>query len=235
MFNKWAEVSLDRLPTEVRIEGNESEYLIRWKANIERYCPFTVFNFLISKWVWKGGQLNYTVVFKLYHDCLEKLKRQPQSYTTKRELILTVSKYDIEALLSDPLQLRKILKEYDNVFGNVLYSPRSLGSEGLKRYEGFTFTVLTLPGKKKRDFPNVQYIGVGYRDKGHCRIVEHDASPSWQEVAADRRERTSSTNEAVRIKGQLQLIHQESWTKMREKSAKRRRNFRRKSESPLFS
>lgn len=71
----------------------------------------------------------------------------------------------------------------------ILRKSKSLMSP--RAFLGFekTFSVRKLIKRKNRRLnsrpPPLAYIGVGYRDKGAAKVVHHDGSPSWSDVAME--------------------------------------------------
>lgn len=63
---------------------------------------------------------------------------------------------------------------------------RNLSTELLKMRELIFLVEIRPEGTKLKYLPPKAYIGKGYRDKGARRKPEHDASPSWQEVAVSK-------------------------------------------------
>lgn len=198
---------------------DNSELKIRYVGTVKRFCPFTVFNSQMSAWVneIQEFELNLSTLWKVYTDALNLLQMYPDRYQSKRQLLLVVAKIGLGNIERDPKVFRKYLKEYNGSVERILWSPRVLQSEGKKKWLEFTFQIHYLPGLKKHQFPEVAYIGVGYRDKGNCRSSEHDGSPDWREVAMDYKFQTDNLQVRHMIPKDrtLRLIQADDFSRLR--------------------
>lgn len=226
-----ADVTLDDLPTKERLGDKENcEYKIRIKFS-RNVSPFDALNYKVSKWVCKQSNLNYNELSYLLINCMEYIKVNPEVIHKKGKLAFILSKYDTLDFLRCPQQVRERLLAHNRI-ENILYSPRSLGSEKWKELKGFHIYVDIYPGLSKNDFPHQTFIGVGYRDKGNSRNQAIDASPEWQEVCG-KIEPCESKNPLERRNFHLQLLQNESWQQLRMKQIARSRKQRRQSFSLL--
>lgn len=234
MSKFWAEVPLGTLQTENRLPKDyNGEYLVRIVSNM-KYNPVKAFNCHLSAWVAGKRKLEYCQISLLYLEALERVRRQPEILEKSGRLLYHVSKYGLDCLLTQPQWFRGQLIALNNIFGSLLLSPRSLGSETYERLMELKFVQRISPGKAKSSFPEVAYIGVGYRDKGHCRKKELDAQPSWQEVAmATNVKFPSEKSKLQQSDRHTNLILSENWKDLRISQSRRRRKLRRQ-ETSLF-
>jgi len=98
-------------------------------------------------------------------------------------------------------ELTKILKRVTFHKENLPVSVRNLSGIFKSRLSDFLIPARNIPGVKihvkgsyhilptsssgtpVKELPSKRFIGVGYKDKGNCRVPSWDGSPSWQEVA----------------------------------------------------
>lgn len=230
MSKIWAEVSHGNFQTvDKRDPKDKSEPRFRLIATVKGYCPFTVFNSQLSAWVnIKGYNLHLPTLWKVYQECLELLRKNPDNYQSKRKLFLAVSKIGLDKIERNPNVFLIYLKEYNKVVDRILWSPRVLMAEGKKKWLDFTFHFVILPGLRKHHFPEVAFIGVGYRDKGHCRKNEHDGSPDWREIALDEKFQADHLQVRPIPKNRtLRLIQSDDLARIRWKAERRFSKFKR--------
>lgn len=234
MSNFWAEVPLGTLQTENRLPKDyNGEYLVRIVSNM-KYNPVKAFNCHLSAWVAGKRGLEYCQISILYHEALERARRQPEILKKSGRLLYYISMYGLDCLLIQPQWFREQIIALNKYFGPLLLSPRSLGSEAYERLMELNFVQRISPGKAKSSFPEVAYIGVGYRDKGHCRKKELDAQPCWQELAMSTNVEFPPEKPKLRQRDKhLDLILSENWRDLRISQLRRRRKLRRQ-ETSLF-
>lgn len=165
--------------------------------------PLVLFNWLISEFVVNNRRIDQESYSKVFTDCLEYVRTHPRRNSSKRELFLYLSKFPWYVIFTDSHMIRKELRCYDQKISRVIYSKRALGSAKFEEWrKNFRLELIRIPGLTKQQFPEPRYIGVGYRDKGSSRDKSHDASPTWQEVAAN------GLPEAMKSKNVSQDRHQ---------------------------
>lgn len=235
MSKFWAEVPLGKLQTENRLPKDYSgEYFVRIKPNL-RYKPVQAFNVHLSAWVNGRKSLEYCQISLLYFEALEVARRQPEILLKSGRLLYYVSQYGLDVLLSKPKWFREQLIALNNSFGSILLSPRSIGSEAHKRLLDLHFKQVISPGREKSSFPEVAYIGVGYRDKGHCRKKELDATPSWQELAmATNVKLQPEETKLLQRNRTANMISSENWKELRRRQIRKVRKLSRQESSLLY-
>jgi len=191
----WAEVSLDSLPTINRCgEKDQGERLIRFKTKL-KICPFHALNLILSLWVVKKRTLNWYELNYFINTCREKIAEKRFDHNSKRtKLFLSIIKYDLHDFLRSPQSVRKRLIQL-NKQETILYSPRSLNSDYWDEKRNFCLYIEIKMGPRKKSFPEPVFIGVGYRDKGHCRKIGIDDSPGWKEIAMDEHFQNNQSKE----------------------------------------
>lgn len=227
MSKIWADVTPGKLQTENRLPlGYNGEYRIRIVANLKNYCPVMTFTAMISAWVEGRQVLEYEQISIIYFEALEKVRKNPEMLKRKARLLLLVTKVGLDSLKYSRW-FRKYLVDSNKYFKNYLLSPRALGSEQYQKLLTLKFKQVIIPGKDKSSFPEKAYIGVGYRDKGHSRKKELDASPSWQEIAMDRGIKDpKELNSKPERCSTTRLIAQLDWSELRTRQLRRSRKLR---------
>lgn len=234
MSKFWAEVPLGSYQTVNKLpEGYSGEYRIRIVSNM-KYEPMKALNVLLSAWVAGMVKIDYVTVFKLFEESEWLLSKDPVRAEPKNMGYLTyiISQYGIENLRTNPQWFRKILIARSKI-SPCLYSPRSLNGEALKRYQSIKFRVEIIPGLEKTSFPEVAYIGVGYRDKGYCRKKELDGRQSWQEICNANVEFPQHYQQDPRDRT-LALITDQNWSEIVRRQRKRSRKMRKQEFSLLY-
>lgn len=233
MHQFWADVTCDNFQTKELIEdGYVGERIIRISAN-KRYETFDLFNYLISNWVNCKKSVDYNVLSFLYHEGLEKLRKDRNLLRKRAKLIYSISKIGLDQILSKPKFFVRYLKAQDKIT-RILISPRVLKSEKFEKYQDFQLFIVVKPGKTKSSFPDEKFIGVGYRDKGHSRIKEQDGRPSWQEIASDWEFQSNQKSVELRKDRHYDLIASDSHRELRARSERRSRKLRQQEFSLLF-
>jgi len=86
------------------------------------------------------------------------------------------------------LRLRAMIRQDKRLSDDFVYPERNISSIGVKVEHLFDVkSSLTPLGKKKSTLKQKQILGKGYTDKGTSRKPHLDGSPSWQEIASDKR------------------------------------------------
>lgn len=135
--------------------------------------------YLMSKVLLWGEQLSEREEHTLSEICLNwhflKDKMFHKTYQKLKEVL------DLFVDARSREKVRKVMSVWDVEFRDVLlHHPREFFSE--KRLLSELFVVVKKVWSRVR--PKA-YIGVGYTDKGNCRIAAEDSSPDWKDVAAD--------------------------------------------------
>lgn len=234
MPKNWAEVSLDTLQTDIRVgEDYTGDIKIQLEGS-SNFCKFTLLGFLISSFLNGSRDLPYLATYHVYLQCLEHIKYQPQTRKGKGKLAYHISQIGLESILMCEKTFVNYLRTVDRHLERILFSPRSLNSKHLKKYENISFRIVFREVNKTRGISPVRHIGVGYRDKGHCTKIEHNGTPSWQEVANARLEEPIKKIVRPERDEHLKLIISDSWLDLRKKSVRRFKKKRRQEFSPLY-
>jgi hypothetical protein len=207
-----AVVTFDDFPSyDCTPEGYNGESKVKIIPSFKKYCPFDCLRYIVSNYMMSKENLNYTLYCHILMECAEKIGVSTEKYSKKGKLARLLLSYPIEYVKSS-VRYKKLLTDY-NKFSNILLNPRSIGSNKWKHYKGFNFKVKLVPGLRKSEFPEVQYIAVGYRDKGNCRKQFIDGSPSWQEVSMDVNFQENQKKESVRVNSLVDLYLKDGKTK----------------------
>lgn len=231
-----ADVSPGKLQTESRIPvGYSGESLARIVPNM-KYSACQAFVVQISSWVARKKILEYEKIYYLYTQALESLRVSPSQMNTYGKLVYHVSKIGLEEVLKDSEAFREYLLNIHFKIEEILLSPRSLGSQEHRRLIDLDFKIVIKPGKEKHHFPEVSYIGVGYRDKGHSRNKSFDGRPCWQELcsATNLKISTQENKKPQKRYQHLNQICQLSWKDLKDRQYRRTMKMRQQSRSLLY-
>jgi len=184
-----ANVPIGSLTVEVR----ENKYLNTARVSYARGIRrITLQRFLVSLVVFREKEVTFQDVLVLYDNliwCQEKSEKDP-GFQRKFGKDLIVLTNLLKSTRFHPQTFRRTLVGLSIKFRGELetfYFPeRNL--QGVSKHVKGHYLVLPHreSGVLKKQLPEPRRIGVGYRDKGHCRDPAWDASPSWQEVANAR-------------------------------------------------
>lgn len=230
----WADVTLGKLQTESRLDvGYQGDTLIRIRSNMKYNC-FTAFNVLISNFLVLKKPVELEVLRILYLECLEFLHKMPTARNGKGKLTYYISKIGLEAIMEDKDHFCKYVLAINQHVQQVLYTPRSLKSSHLTKYQQLQFKVVISEVNKTRGIQPKAYIGVGYRDKGHSRNVAQNGELSWQEMAQVEIAIVPTDKDLILIRDHhLRLITNHSWVEMKARSDRRLRKMKRQAHSLL--
>lgn len=231
-----ADVTSGKLQTENLLpQGYTGERIIRIVPT-RKVHPVKHFTAVLSNWV-SGGQVLDLAQFEvMYFRALEFLAANPDCKKKTGRLIYQFSKISLDWLKRDPNGVRNYLLQLNKVFDSkLLLTPRTLRSEGWKPLLSVSYVIRIKPGLSNHQFPEVAYIGVGYRDKGHSRIKWIDGSPGWQEVAMSARESIPIQVKVVQMRDKhIDLVTQDSWKQLNLDQLRRSRKMRQQEFSLLF-
>lgn len=138
-----------------------------------------IVRFLLSKTLLWEEELSDREQYTLAEILLTWENLKDKQFREKHERLKELIEVYLDADLREDLGV--VLKQWTLALGReLLQHPRMYFSE--KKLLSGLFVVI------KRVWSRIRpkaYIGVGYTDKGNCRIASKDASPAWQEVAMD--------------------------------------------------
>lgn len=171
----------------------EVSKVISWKLkNKSPSYLFKVWKFLLSK-VWYEKEISEVELNTIY-------LIKDRIFEEKSPYFQSKYRFEMESLF---LFFKGIFGKYqqtDYKFDGVspyinpvrvIYSPHAYFGR-LK-----TFSIKDVMKRVNRNFNKIPrpsaFIGVGYKDKGTCRVASSDGSPSWQEVAMAFQENPKQT------------------------------------------
>lgn len=98
-----------------------------------------------------------------------------------------------------------ILRAMKNLImeGNAYFGMK--GNRDIRR----SYVLQFMDAKQPVRFPSESFIGVGYKDKGTCRVVSYDGSQSWQEIASSEN-LYSGTDSVTSSKGEKDYSYRNS-------------------------
>lgn len=160
-------------------------YKVKIKKGVKR---FTVFRFLLAKMLYDEGGIHldeYIVLFELYYDFLFETDPSFQAKYGKWFKETELFFHYIARLAVFPYKIPEAAREkICKHLGSVLPTPSAyFGLRGNRNIRNSFILILNSPLNLRQNHTE-RYIGVGYKDKGNCRDVAIDASPSWKEVAS---------------------------------------------------
>lgn len=172
------------------IVGSETGITITYAKKLRR---INLLRLLVTKIVFLREQVTFEEIVVFYDNllwCLEFCQRQPHfaaKFGRSLEELARISrlvKWHPDLISENLGRLAQELRPLEN-----FYIPLR-NFQGNWRYAKGLFHVTSKHremGRLTKTLPPKPYIGVGYKDKGTRRDTAQDGSPSWQEVAMDRR------------------------------------------------
>jgi hypothetical protein len=150
----------------------------------------TLFRFLLADLLYskeEGFSIEkYLVLFELYFGLLDNPDPLFREKWQKHLMELKPLMDKLSRIVTFPVRIpSKALEQILDFLKDNLLLPNKSAFFGLKGNRDLLLSfgvVFDAPWKHPSPRPK-PFIGVGYKDKGHCRTPAEDGSPSWQEVA----------------------------------------------------
>lgn len=172
------------------LDPSQSGITITYSRKLRR---INLLRILVTKIVFRKDEVTFEEIVVFYDNllwALEFCQKQPHfaaKFGSSLEELAKVSRTVRWRPDSIPGNLEKLSHELRNLDDFYIPNRNFLGNW---KYVKGLFHVApkhTEMGRLTKTIPPKPYIGVGYKDKGTRRDTAQDGSPSWQEVAMDRR------------------------------------------------
>jgi hypothetical protein len=183
--------------------------------------PITTYRFLLAKIVYDESGLSIDDLLALLeiHNRLEVQATKDKEFSSKyREWLITTTGL-VRILCSQVTFPIRVDGKFQKTVVEHLkpYLPSLRAFEGYRKDQrivrGYRI-ILRNPLLPPKKLPPKAFIGVGPKDKGSKREPATDGSPSWQEVAMDRRE---SNRSYISLEEYTDLVQDDSWNYFLEK------------------
>lgn len=158
-----------------------------------KYRRITMQRFLVSKLLFEYENFRAEDLLALFTNqlFLEDLAAKDPSFRKKfSDPLEEISRYLKAARFQKPQDIPRITEKFKKFIKIKLtnfHYPKRNFKEQEKLYKRFVeFRERKPEGTPLAQLPAVQYIGIGYSDKGTAKIPHLDGSPRWQDVASRR-------------------------------------------------
>jgi hypothetical protein len=143
--------------------------------------------FLIAKLRFSAEGISLEEYLLLYHLYFDLSESKDPNFQEKYKVFLKKVQENLEFLNENrifPIILGEKERQYlDEIFSNDIPKAREYFGLAGQRDIRDSFRLILHDAIEPKRFAPKKVIGVGYKDKGTCRNIAFDGSPSWKEIA----------------------------------------------------